>query len=256
MQWLKSLTGAAPAAPTPETPRVPDGSRVYAVGDVHGRTDLVRRLLDLIVADAAGAPEARRVIVFLGDYVDRGPDVAGTVDLLLQGPPPGFDYVLLKGNHEDFLLRLLEGTRHLDAWLMNGGIQTLESYGLDMTYLPAAPQQATRLRQDFLAALPDDHLAFYRSLGAWHREGDYLFVHAGVRPGTRIEKQREEDLLWIRDRFLESDEDFGQVVVHGHTIVGTPEVRRNRIGIDTGAWRSGRLTCLALVGDQRRFLQT
>lgn len=235
---------------------MPIDKRIYAIGDVHGRVDLVRNLLDQIVADAAEASERHRVIVFLGDYVDRGPHIAATIDLLLDGPPEGFEYVMLKGNHEDFLLRFLDSTRYLDAWLMNGGIQTLESYGHDMTYLPSAPQQAKKLQRAFRESLPAAHEAFYRALVPWHREGNYLFVHAGVKPGVRIEKQREEDLLWIRNRFLNCEDDFGQIVVHGHTITGSPEVRPNRIGIDTGAWRSDRLTCLALDGTRRRFLQT
>ncbi len=228
---------------------VPPDTRVYAVGDVHGCATLLARLHELIRADAAAAPERRRVVVYLGDYVDRGPDSAGVVDMLIAGPGEGFEAVHLKGNHEDFLLRFLADPSIGGLWLMNGGGATLASYGVD-------GDGGADLRRAFLHALPKTHRAFYEGLRLWHREGTYLFVHAGIRPGRPVESQLAEDLLWIREPFLLSRADHGCVVVHGHTPVGAPEILDNRINVDTGAVWSGRLTALVLYGAERSFLQT
>lgn len=236
-----------PHRPTP-SPRVPEGSRVYAVGDVHGRVDLLDEMFRLIERDAQGSQAARKVIVMLGDYLDRGPDAQGVMERLLAGPPAGFHLVPLKGNHEQFLLDFLADPEVLELWLWNGGRVTLASYGVE-GYAEAA-------RRALTDALPPAHLAFLEALPCRHVEGDYAFVHAGIQPGIALEDQSEFDLLWIRHPFLGSMADFGHVIVHGHSITPEPEVRSNRIGIDTGAYMTGRLTALALEGDRHWFLHT
>ncbi len=238
------------------TPRVPDGSRVYAIGDIHGRIDLLRSLHRLILDDASEAAAERLVVVYLGDYVDRGPRSFEVIDALINDPLAGFEAVYLKGNHEDFLLRFVGGEAIGEAWLMNGAVQTLDSYAIDVFGLPGAFLDMASLRRDFEAALPPDHLKFLNGLALSHVEGDYLFVHAGIRPEVPIEAQDEYDLLWIRDAFLGSETAFEKLVVHGHSIDFEPQHLANRIGIDTGAYFTGRLTCLVLEGAERRFLHT
>ena len=231
--------------------RVPENTRVYAVGDVHGRSDLLARLHRRIADDLDGYA-GRGVLIHLGDYIDRGPDSQGVVDMLLGPMPGGAETVNLKGNHEDFLLRFVDDDEDdPSTWLYNGGLNCLESYGIDM----ADPSDST-LRERLLAALPPAHLEFFRRLVPWHREGDYFFAHAGVDPKQPLDAQTEQSLLWIRDRFLASHRDFGATVVHGHSIAPEPQVMRNRIGIDTGAYYSGRLTCLVLESAERRFIDT
>jgi serine/threonine protein phosphatase 1 len=236
--------------------RVPDGRRVYAVGDIHGRADLLRRLHRAIAEDAAQAGELHRVVVYLGDYVDRGPASSEVIENLLAPALPGFEAVHLKGNHEDMLLRFLDDPEQGELWLMNGGMETLESYGVEVPawYRRGRAMETTAawLRR----AMGPRHLRFLSGLRIMHEEGDYLFVHAGVRPDVGLAEQREYDLMWIRDPFLRHPEPFGRIVVHGHTIAPEPEVRANRIGIDTGAYYYGRLTCLVLEGEERRFLQS
>jgi len=195
------------------------------------------------------------VLAYLGDYVDRGHDSRGVIDLLLEDPPDGFERVFLKGNHEDMLLHFLAEPADGPLWLINGGRETLMSYGVRQA--PGVGGIAfDTLRDDFARALPPEHRDFLLRLVLTHREGDYLFVHAGIRPGVAVEAQDENDLIWIREDFLLSDRPHDQVVVHGHTPTMAPEQRANRIGIDTGAYATGRLTCLALEGTERRFLVT
>lgn len=240
---------------TPTAASVPDGTLVYAIGDSHGCAHLLYDLHKQILADAQAVPAVRRVAVYLGDYIDRGPDSRDLLDILVNEPLPDFESVYLIGNHEAFLLDFLDGDdEELRTWLMNGGDATLASYGIDPAELPPGQDFFATLRQALVDALPEEHEAFLRRLVFHHREGDYLFVHAGIRPGLPIEAQLVRDLLWIRRPFLDSNEDHGAVVVHGHTPVSEPEVRRNRIDIDTGACYGGRLTALALFGDRRRFL--
>ena len=236
--------------------RLPGGVRVYAVGDVHGRADLLERLHGLVAEDAARAPAVTMVLVYLGDYVDRGPDSRAVVDALVRRPLAGFDAVHIKGNHEDFLLTFLEDASVGEIWLMNGGGATLASYGVEAPAFAYGPAPFEPARAAFAARLPADHLAFLRALAPRHAVGDYLFVHAGVRPGVPLAAQRGADLMWIREPFLDSDDDFGCVVVHGHTPAAEPVVRANRIGIDTGAVFTDRLTCLVLDGPDVRFLHT
>ncbi len=242
--------------PPPKPSAVPDGTRVYAIGDLHGRMDLLESIHDMILRDVQGFRGARRVVVYLGDYVDRGLQSREVVDSLLDAPLAGFEAVYLKGNHEQALLDFLIDSRVALDWMTYGGDATLYSYGVGLDGPRSNPETLMRLQEKFRANLPARHLAFYRALVPWHLEGDYLFVHAGIRPGVALDAQQESDLLWIRDDFLESSDDFGKVVVHGHTITRVPEVKKNRIGIDTGAFASGVLTCLVLEGADGRFLDT
>lgn len=235
--------------------RVPDDSLVYAVGDIHGRLDLLERLHAMIEADAAAIAAARKAVVYIGDYVDRGPESQGVVELLIERPLAGLEAVHLMGNHEAFLLTFLVDPGQVGIWFMNGGDATLRSYGVDPWLAPVHGDRPNHLRQRFIENLPESHLAFYRSLRLTHEEGDYLFVHAGIRPGVPLDAQDPEDLLWIRGEFLYSMDDHGKVVVHGHTPMREPQSLANRIGIDTGAVYGGNLTALVLHGSERRFLQ-
>lgn len=246
--------GLRPAV-TAYAPSVPDDCRVYAVGDVHGRDDLLVEVRRLIVSDAKTAGDRARVVVYLGDYVDRGPGSFEVIDRLIHEPLPGFRQVFLKGNHEDLMLAFLSGPPD-PVWLCNGGVATLESYGVGIDWFLQDTRSLEAARQQLQETMPQSHRQFLEDLRIRHVEGDYAFVHAGVRPGVPLASQDTRDLMWIRGPFLTSDANFGKRVVHGHTIVPEPEVRRNRIGIDTGAVRSGRLTCLVLQGTTVRFLQT
>lgn len=234
---------------------VPAGEAVYAVGDLHGRLDLLDDMLDQIRRDADAFHAERRWIVYLGDYVDRGPDSRSVIDRLIAGPPDGFEQICLMGNHEAWMLEFLENAQVGNGWLMNGGGATLGSYGVaaKRIFLSVGLEST---RQKLLEALPADHREFLDGLQLMWRRGDYVFVHAGVRPDVPLDDQDPQDLLWIRDDFLGAPDDFGCVIVHGHTIRDAPEVKANRIGVDTGAFATGRLTCLALHGTERRFLQT
>lgn len=236
--------------------RVPEGLRIYAIGDIHGRVDLLRQMHEMIGADLAAAPIARAQVVYLGDYIDRGLESRQVVDLLLDEPLAGVERVHLMGNHEEVLLQFLEDPGVGPNWFFFGGDATLYSYRVPGAS-PAIPaDRLANVQEQFRNVLPARHLAFYQSLGAMHQAGDYLFVHAGIRPGVPLAAQSPADLFWIRNEFLDSTADLGAIVVHGHTIMPEPVVRPNRIGIDTGAYASGRLTCLALEGESRRFLAT
>ncbi|HEY6336091.1 MAG TPA: metallophosphoesterase family protein [Alphaproteobacteria bacterium] len=235
---------------------VPPDTRIYAVGDIHGRADLLERLHAQIAADARASSAARKRIVYLGDYVDRGMQSRQVVDLLLEGPLEGFEAVHLKGNHEEFLLRFLEDAMIGPGWFVNGGEATLYSYGVRAPELSANLGRLEHMHRQFRELLPATHLRFFRNLARLHVEGGYLFVHAGIRPGIAPEAQRDDDILWIREVFLNDGRDHGKIVVHGHTINDEPQVRHNRIGIDTGAYATGVLTALVLEGTDRKFLQT
>ncbi|ODS01380.1 hypothetical protein AUC68_00520 [Methyloceanibacter methanicus] len=237
------------------TPTVPEGEVVYAIGDIHGRTDLLSALLALIAQDAARSDHSKKTLVFLGDYVDRGPDSRGVIDMLSRGPLDGSKRIVLKGNHEQFLLDFLNDPGCLDSWCRNGGEPTLASYGVDIDRLERIGARRG-WREAFMAALPPTHLRFLESLELTCVVGDYVFVHAGLRPGVPLAAQVADDLLWIRHEFLEAQEPFGKIVVHGHTPGDKPVVRTNRIGIDTGAVFTGCLTALRLANGTRDFLQT
>ncbi|MGH6719642.1 MAG: metallophosphoesterase family protein [Alphaproteobacteria bacterium] len=242
--------------PSGRKARVDDDMRLYAIGDIHGRADLLAQLHARIRADAAAHPAARRILVYLGDYVDRGPDSQGVVETILAAPLDGFAVVGLRGNHEDLMLAFLDDVAGAANWFFNGGLATLASYGVPSRTAAGASRPAHAIQQEFRRALPARHLAFFRDLALSHREGDYVFVHAGIRPGVPLDDQDPLDLIWIRDAFLASREDHGFVVVHGHSIRPEPEDTGNRIGIDTGAYATGVLTCLVLQGGERHYLRT
>ncbi len=237
-------------------PRLPDGLRVYAIGDIHGRVDLLRALLKKIENDSRKAPVGRKRLIYLGDYIDRGHKSREVVDLLLEGPPPGFEAIHLKGNHEEALLNFLETPGFGYEWQHYGGLETLASYGVTGLETRRASEDFDLARDQFEAKLPETHLAFFRTLELSACFGDYFFTHAGVRPGIPLEKQRPEDLLWIRTEFTQWRGRFEKVVVHGHSISEEPEFERSRIGIDTGAYLTHRLTSVVLEGSDRRLLQT
>lgn len=282
LRWRSCPRPAGSDVPRAATP---DGTVVYAVGDIHGRADLLRELLDGIRHDARLRPARRRVLVTLGDYVNRGPECRAVVDLLLSPGLGGFEFVSLMGNVEQAMLRYLDGEMAIAInWLEYGGIETAAAYGVACPLprrrdehsleamrwqdgyqdaygatMPPQPDEIAgleALRHELAAALPPEHLAFFRGLRTMWREGGYCFVHAGIVPGLPLDAQPARDCMWIRRRFLDSALDHGAVIVHGHSIAPEPDVRHNRIGIDTGAYKSGVLTCLVLDGAERSFLQT
>jgi len=251
MRFLKKLSntskpGNRPAGGQP-------GCRAYAVGDVHGRLDLLEQLLEMIEADAVKRPERKTYIVFLGDFIDRGPASAGVVEKLRTYSPSFAKPIFIAGNHEEVFLRVLGGEdRILRDWLNFGGAECVQSYGIDPEKLgrlePAAAIK--RLRE----AMPKAHVEFLESLADTFRFGSYLFVHAGIRPGIELMHQDQFDLRWIREPFLSDEEEHGMIVVHGHTIVPDVEERANRICIDTGAYRTGVLTAIGLEEAERWYL--
>jgi serine/threonine protein phosphatase 1 len=231
----------------PQPPRLPEGVRIYAIGDVHGRADLLDGVFARIDAHMAAHPGVRPLQVLIGDYIDRGRDSRAVLDRLIRRARSN-EMVLLKGNHETFIPEFLRNPAMLSSWSQMGGLETLMSYGI------VPPLNADALVQKELAialkaALPQSHLAFLRTLKVSFSCGGFFFAHAGVRPGVALTQQREEDLLWIRDDFLLHEGDFGQMIVHGHTPVREVDFRPNRINIDTGAYATGRLTCLVMQDD-------
>lgn len=251
--------GRREEAPRPAA-RVPEGVRVYAIGDIHGRLDLLSALRAKIVDHGHDFP-GRRAIIYLGDYIDRGLDSRGVIELLSTEPMEGFEQVFLRGNHDDWLLHFLQDSAQGTGWLLNGGDATLYSYGVrsDDGESKSSRMSEEHLRQaqtQLRAAMPAHHVKYFNALELSHVEGGYFFVHAGVRPGRALEEQSPDDLIWIREDFLGSSADFGKVVVHGHSISYEPEMRPNRIGVDTGAYFSGALTSLVLEGEHRTLLQT
>jgi serine/threonine protein phosphatase 1 len=231
---------------------VPDGVRIYAIGDIHGRADLLERMLNRIDEDLASNPIRLGIQVFLGDYIDRGPASREVLDLLVVHNRT-FRSVFLKGNHENYLTDFLTDPTILEDWQRYGGLETLISYGITPTINADAATQM-QLAAALDQALPQSHREFISSLEPSFTCGDFFFVHAGIRPGVSLTKQREEDLLWIRQDFLLCEDDFSKIIVHGHTPVPEPEVRPNRINIDTGAFATGRLTCLSLEDDRIEFI--
>ena len=215
-------------------PEIPRGIRVYAVGDVHGRFDLLEKLDSQIRQDLIDNPVDQSIEIFLGDYVDRGPSTKSVLDYLSTGPRCCDRIICLKGNHEDILLEFLSSPEVLDHWRDLGGMETLYSYGVQPP-LSRDPDLAVHCRNALIKAMPDAHLEFLRSLPYHVVIGSYLFVHAGIRPGCPLEDQDNNDLLWIRDPFLESRKDHGFIVVHGHTPQEAYEVLPNRINVDTWA---------------------
>jgi serine/threonine protein phosphatase 1 len=255
MIWNKLFRRAAPVA-APQTARfaLPEGERIYAIGDIHGRLDLFDALLDKIEVDNASRPTAKAGLILLGDLVDRGPDSRGVVERAMQlAAAPST--IVLKGNHEELLLRVCAGDHKVTGPFHRvGGRDTLLSYGVSEAAYDAC--ELAELPALAASVVPQAHRDFLESARDYQRIGDYLFVHAGIQPGVALEDQDSTSLRWIRHEFTGSDVDHGMMVIHGHTI--TPEVDAwpNRIGIDTGAYASGVLTAIGIEGHAHWFLQT
>ena len=238
-----------------QAPRAPDGWRGYAVGDIHGRVDLLDRLLADIERDNEARGPRQTLLVFLGDLIDRGPNSNEVVERLRTYRRPGLETAFIAGNHEEVLLRLLAGERGLMRhWLKFGGGECLHSYGLDPVALDRLGE--TKALAQLRVAFPPNHESFLAGFADTVRFGDYLFVHAGIRPMVDLSLQRQADLRWIRDPFLSDQGDHGVMVVHGHTISDRIVERPNRIGIDTGAYRTGVLSAIGLEGASRWYLDT
>lgn len=230
-------------------PVIPRGGRVYAIGDIHGRFDLMQDVLSLIEADNATRRQAEVHLIFLGDLIDRGPASASVIEKLARNEVKFGRIHLLMGNHEEVFLSILQRNyKELDSWLQFGGAETLISYGIDPEF---AWKDHAGLADQLETNVPADHISLLESMVDQIRCGDYLFVHAGIRPGVDLAAQTVDDLRWIREPFLSDRRGHSKVVVHGHTIVEEVEFRSNRICIDIGAYQSGRLAVLGLEGTDR-----
>ncbi|MFN3352177.1 MAG: metallophosphoesterase family protein [Brevundimonas sp.] len=248
--FRRFLSRASPA----RDPRVPDGAVVWAVGDVHGRADLLRPLIETILERAD--PGRRTVLVTLGDYVDRGPDSRGVLDLLCEAArSPGLELIALRGNHDDRMHAFLTQPELGPAWCEFGGRAALSSYGVRAPLSRADEEGWRRASAELAAALPQQHRAMLDGLRLSTTLGDYFFVHAGARPGAPLDQQTADDLMWIREPFLSDRRPFERIVVHGHTPAETPHLDHRRINLDTGAYATGVLTALRLEGAGRALLQ-
>ncbi|RED17266.1 metallophosphoesterase family protein [Parasphingopyxis lamellibrachiae] len=240
-------------SPSPHS--LPKGDRLYAIGDIHGRFDLFEALLEKIEADNAKRGSASTAIILLGDLIDRGPDSAKVIDHARSWSGGFATMDALLGNHEASLLAVLEGqTEWMDSWLGYGGRETLLSYGVPPDLLAAG--DSADISEAARTLVPDKHRDWLHDRPTLLQRGDYIFAHAGIRPGIAVADQKPKDLLWIRSEFLDSESDHGAIVVHGHSISPQPESRHNRIGIDTGAYFSNTLTALGLEGSARWFIQS
>ena len=250
----KLFAGTASAS----APRIPDGERVFAIGDIHGRLDLFEALMGAIEAEDQQRGPAKTTIILLGDLIDRGPASLGVLALARQWQQErraaGKAMHILMGNHEEMLIHALQRIEVLRQFVQHGGRETLMSFGIDeKTYADASWEELQALMQQVVS---QEWIDFIGTFEASLRIGDYAFVHAGIRPGVALDEQTPADLRWIREPFLSSEQAHGSVIVHGHTIADAPEIRRNRIGIDTGAYQSGRLTALLLEGEEKWLLST
>jgi serine/threonine protein phosphatase 1 len=242
---------------TPDVPPTTGGRLVYAVGDVHGRLDTLEPLLRDIGQDVLTSPPTERpMLIFLGDYVDRGPESRQVVDLILRMQAnDAFETVALKGNHEEALLQFLDEPTFGATWMEHGGGPTLVSYGVQPPATRTDAEAWQRVRDAFDKALPSAHRQFFGALRLMETVGDYAFVHAGVRPGVPLEQQAERDLLWIRHEFLQDRGPFGKVIVHGHTPAEEPQLMKHRLGVDTGAYATGLLTAVRLHDQGQSLIQ-
>jgi serine/threonine protein phosphatase 1 len=244
--------------PVERRPATPAGALIYAIGDVHGRLDLLQDLTGAILQDAAGSRTAQKPeLIFVGDYVDRGPDSAGVIDHVI-GLTERDDIVVhtLKGNHEETMLAFLDDARTGQVWAEFGGLQTLASYDVAAPIVRTDLEAWETTRQAFVATAPERHVAFLKRLELYVVAGDYVFVHAGLRPGVPLAGQTEQDMLWIRREFLEATRPFEKVVIYGHTPQRDAVIEPHRIGIDTGAFVTGVLTALRLSGEDMTLIQT
>jgi serine/threonine protein phosphatase 1 len=251
-RWGWGGAKRAERSEAPDAHAVPSGWRIYAVGDIHGRYDLMSALGEFVAQEIRENPPKLALTIFLGDYVDRGPQSFDVIERLAAADWPT-PIVTLTGNHEDTMRRFLDDAAILDMWKQWGGLETLLSYGVDVQ--PAMLGRNYKVvQEDFVQRLPASHRHFLGELEASISIGDYFFCHAGIRPGIPLDRQKREDLIMIREPFLSSATDHGKVVVHGHTPTERAVLQSNRIGIDTGAFATGRLTALALEGSTRRLI--
>ncbi len=241
--------------PSDFKPSAPKGLRIYAIGDIHGRIDLLEKMLRKIDADHLGY-RGNSVVVFLGDYVDRGPNSKEVLELLSQGSAGRLTFHCLRGNHDDIILRLFKDHSLAQGWFHYGGLQTLRSYGIPAAHATQDFDELFHMRKQLEDHMPNAHKRFLENLPYTARYGDYLFTHAGIHPGRPLEEQDPHHYMWMREPFLSCDDPLVVMVVHGHSIRLKPECRVNRIGIDTGAYVTGHLTCLVLEDETQRFLST
>jgi serine/threonine protein phosphatase 1 len=231
-----------------------EDARLYVIGDIHGRSDLLDRMIEAIHRDMEKHGCDETLTITLGDYVDRGPDSCGVLERLAHNPFPG-SYVALKGNHEVLFESFLHDRSHANMWRQLGGLETLHSYGVPINEVMMG-KGFERAGDALNAALPEAHRAFLSSLQVCISIDGYFFCHAGVRPNVPLDRQNVKDLLWIRNEFLNSKQDFEKMIIHGHSPHEWPEVKPNRVNIDTGAFATGRLTCLVIEDGRGRFLFT
>ena len=233
---------------------LPEDHRLYCIGDIHGCLNLLEEVHQKITEDAADY-SGNKILVYLGDYIDRGKDSRQVVECVLGEYPPDFRKVFLLGNHEQVLLEFLSGNNLAIAhdWFMFGGLATLRSYGVEVQGIPIA-MQFEGLRSELAKKMPMAHQQFFQQLQLNYELGGYFFVHAGVRPKVKLQQQRPEDMLWIREEFIGSDRFHGKIIVHGHHVTAEPVIQHNRIGLDTGAYSSGKLTCAVFEGTDCRLL--
>jgi serine/threonine protein phosphatase 1 len=252
-RWRKKTEEPPPPPPPPAA--IPPGQRIYAIGDVHGRFDLLQDLIARVEADDTARIPADTHVVMLGDLIDRGPQSREIIDYFLRGAPRFATWHLIQGNHEEMLLKLIDDpdSPHMPQFLRYGGRETFESYGAPQRVLDMPDRYAPDTLPSYV---PEHHRALLRGMHDGVQFGDYFLTHAGIRPGVPLAEQDRQDLRWIRREFLDSEADHGVVVVHGHTVLSDVEMRPNRIGIDTGAYASGILTALGLEGTERWLLQT
>ena len=235
--------------------KTPGDTRIYAIGDIHGCIAEFDRLLEIIHSDLTSAPIANHLIISLGDYVDRGPDSAGCVEKLIRLQESSDNVVCLKGNHEDKFLKFLNDPLGVaGSFFGYGGIELSQSYGVNIAAIGDPLMNAETVRDELIRLAPQEHLTWLEALSTSFGSGDYFFAHAGVDPGVPLNSQNPHDLMWIREPFLSHDMPLEKVIVHGHTPQSTPEVKVNRINVDTWAFATGVLTCVVLEGTEYRFL--
>lgn len=236
-------------------PYLPDNTRIYCIGDIHGCNQLLVNLLKKIEIDGAEF-SGKKIIIYLGDYIDRGTQSKEVIETIIKHRPDKTETIYLRGNHEQILLDfLLEGSVGR-TWFAFGGLATLASYGVAISKIPTKKSDFTDIQQQLKEKLPESHFNFLAQTTLNYTSGSYYFVHAGIRPGKSLVRQKADDLLWIRDEFISSKKNHEKIIVHGHTLSDEPELLENRIGIDTGAYASKKLSCMVLEANKQKIIQS
>ncbi len=236
-------------------PYLPKGLRIYCIGDIHGRVDLLHQINKKILQDVAGYT-GKRQLVCLGDYIDRGEHSKEVIDFLLECPFPEFNTIFLRGNHEQALLDFLEQSDNGPSWLKYGGLETLLSYKVRLNKFPAKNKDYVKIQNSLRKLVPIGHMEFFKMTRMSYSIGSYYFVHAGIKPDCPLNDQVPENQLWIREKFVTNKNPHEKIIIHGHTISEEADIYKNRIGLDTGAYLSGKLTCLVLETNTQRIIQT